>query len=223
MKRITERASPHVFRVVALPTPEEREKSQMYMQRDVQHFPAAAEVMIFDRTWYNRAGVERVMGFCTEEESKRFLTLVPGVEQAMVNSGIMLIKYWREVSGDEQALSLESRIDDPQKVWKLSELDLISYSRSHDCARARNDMLATTDTRVGAAVQRSCRRQEARPSEHHHAPARPRALRTHPPREGHLARPRRARGLYRGPLGAPLHSHAVLTRIPAAHDPSRLH
>jgi polyphosphate kinase len=146
IKRITERVSPRVFRVVALPAPNERERSQMYMQRYVQHFPAAGEVVIFDRSWYNRAGVERVMGFCTEDESKRFLALVPDLEQAMVDSGIILIKYWLEVGSEEQTRRLESRIDDPRKVWKLSELDLLSYRRWHDYSRARDDMLAVTDT-----------------------------------------------------------------------------
>ncbi len=146
IKRITERVSPRVFRVVALPAPTEREKSQMYIQRYVPHFPAAGEVVIFDRSWYNRAGVERVMGFCTEDETKRFLELVPGVERAMVDSGIVLIKYWLEVGSEEQTRRLESRIDDPRKIWKLSDLDLMSYSRWYDYSRARDDMLTTTDT-----------------------------------------------------------------------------
>jgi polyphosphate kinase 2 len=135
-----------VFRVVALPAPTEREKLQMYIQRYVPHFPAAGEVVIFDRSWYNRAGVEPVMGFCTQEESKRFLELVPGVERAMVDSGIVLIKYWLEVSSAEQTRRLDSRIDDPRKIWKLSELDLMSYTRWDDYSRARDDMLTTTDT-----------------------------------------------------------------------------
>jgi len=146
IKRITERVSPRVFRVVALPAPTPREKSQMYIQRYITHFPAAGEVVIFDRSWYNRAGVERVMGFCTEEESKRFLELVPGVEKVIVDSGIILIKYWLEVSSEEQTRRLESRLDDPRKIWKLSDLDLMSYSRWYDYSRARDDMLAVTDT-----------------------------------------------------------------------------
>jgi polyphosphate kinase len=146
IKRIVERVSPRVFRVVALPAPTEREKSQMYIQRYIQHFPAAGEVVIFDRSWYNRAGVERVMGFCTPEESTRFLEQVPAVEQAMIHSGILLIKYWLEVSPDEQTRRLESRIDDPRKIWKLSDMDLQSYSRWYDYSRARDDMFATTDT-----------------------------------------------------------------------------
>jgi polyphosphate kinase 2 len=146
IKRITERVSPRVFRVVALPAPNEREKSQMYMQRYVQHFPSAGEVVIFDRSWYNRAGVERVMGFCTPEETDRFLTLVPGVERAMADSAILLLKYWLEVSPAEQTRRLKSRINDPRKIWKLSDMDLKSYSRWYDYSRARDAMFAATDT-----------------------------------------------------------------------------
>ena len=124
IKRITERVSPRVFRVVALPAPTEREKTQMYVQRYIPHFPAAGEVVIFDRSWYNRAGVERVMGFCTPEQTERFLEQVPMVEKAMVDSGIILLKYWLEVGADEQTRRLESRMDDPRKVWKLSDMDL---------------------------------------------------------------------------------------------------
>jgi polyphosphate kinase 2 len=146
IKAITDRVSPRVFRVVALPTPTDREKSQMYLQRYVPHLPAAGEVVIFDRSWYNRAGVERVMGFCTEEQTKRFLEIVPGVERAMVDSGILLLKYWLEVGEAEQTRRLQSRIDDPRKVWKLSDMDLKSYSRWYDYARARDEMFAATDT-----------------------------------------------------------------------------
>ena len=146
IKAITERVSPRVFRVIALPAPTEREKSQMYIQRYLPHFPAAGEVVIFDRSWYNRAGVERVMGFCTDQEVTHFLDLAPGVEKAMVDSGILLFKYWLEVSPDEQTLRLQSRIDDPRKIWKLSDLDLLSYSRWFDYSRARDDMFAATDT-----------------------------------------------------------------------------
>jgi polyphosphate kinase len=138
--------SPRVFRVVALPAPNEREKSQMYVQRYVQHFPAAGEVVIFDRSWYNRAGVERVMGFCTPEETDRFLELVPGWEKAMTDSGILLLKYWLEVSPQEQTRRLESRINDPRKIWKLSPMDLKSYSRWYDYSRARDAMFAASDT-----------------------------------------------------------------------------
>src|SRR5580692_5032330 len=146
IKRITERVSPRVFRVVALPTPTEREKTQMYIQRYIQHFPAAGEVVIFDRSWYNRAGVEPVMGFCTPEDTERFLELAPAVEKAMADSGILLLKYWLEVSPDEQTRRLTSRIDDPRKIWKLSALDLKSYSRWYDYSRARDAMFAATDT-----------------------------------------------------------------------------
>ncbi|HKA69870.1 MAG TPA: polyphosphate kinase 2, partial [Actinomycetes bacterium] len=121
IRRITERVSPRVFRVVALAAPTEREKSQMYIQRYVTHFPAAGEVVIFDRSWYNRAGVERVLGFCTPEETERFLDQVPDVEKAMVDSGILLVKYWLEVGPEEQTRRLKSRIADPRKVWKLSD------------------------------------------------------------------------------------------------------
>jgi polyphosphate kinase 2 len=146
IKRITERVSPRVFRVVALSAPTEREKSQMYMQRYLPHLPAAGEVVIFDRSWYNRAGVERVMGFCTPEETDRFLDQAPAVEKAMVDSGIILLKYWLEVSADEQTRRLESRIHDPRKIWKLSQLDLESYGRWYDYSRARDAMFAATDT-----------------------------------------------------------------------------
>jgi polyphosphate kinase 2 len=146
IKRLTERVSPRVFRVVALPTPTEREKSQMYIQRYIPYFPAAGEVVIFDRSWYNRACVERVMGFCRAEETDRFLGLVPGVEKAMTDSGILLLKYWLEVSPEEQTRRLEGRINDSRKVWKLSDLDLKSYSRWYDYSRARDAMFAATDT-----------------------------------------------------------------------------
>jgi polyphosphate kinase 2 len=144
IKAITERVSPRVFRVVALPAPTDREKSQMYVQRYLPHFPAGGEVVIFDRSWYNRAGVERVMGFCTDEELHRFLEMAPAVEKAMVDSGILLVKYWLEVSPDEQTRRLASRIDDPRK--KLSGMDLESYVRWDDYSRARDDMFAATDT-----------------------------------------------------------------------------
>jgi len=148
IKAITERVSPRVFRVIALPAPTEREKSQMYVQRYLPHLPAAGEVVIFDRSWYNRAGVERVMGFCSEEMVASFLKSVPAVEKAMVDSGIILIKYWLEVSMEEQTRRLESRIDDGRKIWKLSPMDLKSYSRWHDYSRARDAMFAATDTKV---------------------------------------------------------------------------
>ena len=149
IKRITERVSPRVFRVVALPAPTEREKSQMYVQRYLGHFPAAGEVVIFDRSWYNRAGVERVMGFCKPEETERFLEQVPPFEKAVTDAGILLLKYWLEVSSEEQTRRLESRINDPRKVWKLTDMDLKSYSRWYDYSRARDAMLAATDTAWG--------------------------------------------------------------------------
>jgi polyphosphate kinase 2 len=146
IKALTERVSPRVFRVVALPAPTEREKSQMYAQRYVPHLPAAGEVVIFDRSWYNRAGVERVLGFCSEKQAKRFLEVVPNFEKMVVESGVILIKYWLEVSMDEQTRRLEGRINDGRKTWKLSEPDLLSYSRWYDYSRARDDMFAATDT-----------------------------------------------------------------------------
>jgi polyphosphate kinase 2 len=146
IKRITDRVSPRVFHTVALPAPNERERSQMYFQRYITHFPAAGEIVIFDRSWYNRAGVERVMGFCTEKEALRFLDQTPAMEKAMVDAGIVLLKYWLEVSQQEQTRRLESRIHDPRKTWKLSDMDLKAYSRWYDYSRARDEMLAATDT-----------------------------------------------------------------------------
>ena len=148
IKAITERVSPRVFRVIALPSPSEREKSQMYIQRYMPYLPAAGEIVIFDRSWYNRAGVERVMGFCNEEQVKRFLEIVPKVEQVMIESGIILLKYWLEVSPEEQTRRLESRIDDGRKTWKLTQMDLDSYSRWFDYSRARDEMFQATDTDV---------------------------------------------------------------------------
>jgi polyphosphate kinase 2 len=145
IKAITERVSPRVFRVVALPAPTEREKSQMYMQRYVPHLPAAGEIAIFDRSWYNRAGVERVMGFTSEKAVRAFLKAVPLVEEAIVDSGATLIKYWLEVSPEEQTRRLESRIHDGRKIWKLSPMDLESYSRWYDYSRARDEMFKATD------------------------------------------------------------------------------
>ena len=145
IKALTERVSPRVFRVVALPAPTDREKSQMYAQRYLVHLPAAGEVVIFDRSWYNRAGVERVMGYCTDEEAQRFLEVTPRVEHAMVESGIVLLKYWLEVSEKEQTRRLTQRIEDGRKIWKLSPMDLQSYSRWYDYSRARDAMFAATD------------------------------------------------------------------------------
>jgi len=146
IKALTERVSPRVFRVVALPAPSEREKTQMYIQRYIKHFPAAGEIVIFDRSWYNRAGVERVMGFCTLEQTRRFLEAVPMVEHAMVESGIILLKYWLEVSPEEQERRLRDRIDDGRKIWKLSSMDIKSYDRWDAYTEARDDMFAATDT-----------------------------------------------------------------------------
>ena len=146
IKAITERVSPRIFRVNALTAPTERQKSQMYIQRYIQHFPAAGEIAIFDRSWYNRAGVERVMGFCSEEQAEGFLKAVPLVERAMVDSGIILLKYWLEVSPKEQQRRLESRVDDGRKIWKLSPMDIKSYHRWDEYTRARDEMLKATDT-----------------------------------------------------------------------------
>ena len=146
IKRITERVSPRVFRIVALPAPTERERSQLYLQRYFKHLPAGGEVVIFDRSWYNRAGVERVMGFCSEREVRRFLVLCPIWERVAVESGLILIKYWFEVSQDEQTRRFESRINDGRKLWKLSPMDLESHRRWYDFSRARDDMLMMTDT-----------------------------------------------------------------------------
>ncbi|WP_342627754.1 polyphosphate kinase 2 [Nguyenibacter vanlangensis] len=146
IKAITERVSPRTFQVVALPAPTEREKSQMYVQRYLAHLPAASEIVIFDRSWYNRAGVERVMGFCTEKDVEAFFRGVTLIERAMVDSGIILLKYWLEVSRDEQTRRLESRINDGRKTWKLSEMDLKSYSCWHAYSRARDEMFQKTDT-----------------------------------------------------------------------------
>lgn len=146
IKALTERVSPRVFRLVALPAPSDREKSQMYIQRYIQHFPAKGEVVIFDRSWYNRAGVERVMGFCTKEQHERFLELCPVVEKFIVESGIQLIKVWLEVSDEEQKRRFEARIDDPLRQWKLSPMDLPSRTKWFEYSRARDAMLEATDT-----------------------------------------------------------------------------
>jgi polyphosphate kinase 2 len=145
IRAITERVSPRVFRVIALPAPSDREKSQMYIQRYVQHFPAAGEIVIFDRSWYNRAGVERVMGFCTEKQYRRFLELCPEVEKYIVEGGIILLKYWLEVSNEEQERRFLARINDPLRQWKLSPMDLPSRSRWYDYSHARDEMLQATD------------------------------------------------------------------------------
>src|SRR5436305_4263855 len=148
IKAITERVSPRVFRVVALPAPTEREKSQMYIQRYLAHFPAAGEVIIFDRSWYNRAGVERVMGFCTDKQYKEFLALTPAVERVAIGQGIILIKYWLEVSEEEQDRRFQARIEDGRKIWKLSPMDVEAHRRWYDYSRARDEMFEATDTPV---------------------------------------------------------------------------
>jgi polyphosphate kinase 2 len=146
IKAITERVSPRIFRVIALPAPTEREKTQMYLQRYLPHLPAAGEIVLFDRSWYNRAGVERVMGFCSQEQVETFFKAVPLIERAIIGSGVILLKYWLEVSQDEQTRRLEARVHDERKIWKLSPMDLRSYSHWYDYSRARDDMFAATDT-----------------------------------------------------------------------------
>jgi polyphosphate kinase 2 len=146
IKALTERVSPRVFRVIALPAPTDRERSQMYIQRYLPHLPAAGEIVIFDRSWYNRAGVERVMGFCTEQQARDFLKAVPQVEKAIVESGVRLFKYWLEVSPEEQTRRLKARMHDGRKIWKLSPMDLKSYSRWFDYSRARDEMFKASDT-----------------------------------------------------------------------------
>jgi len=147
IKRIVERVSPRTFRVVALAAPDERERSKLFLQRYIEHFPAAGEIVIFDRSWYNRAGVERVMGYTKEKDVKRFLEAVPQFERWLAESGIILIKLWLEVDQKEQDKRLEARMDDPLKQWKLSPMDLKSYTRWYDYSRARDDMFAATSTR----------------------------------------------------------------------------
>ena len=146
IKAMTERVSPRVFRVVALPVPSDREKTQMYVQRYLTHFPAAGEVVIFDRSWYTRAGVEYVLGFCTKEQHRHFLAVCPAWEQQIVDNGIRLLKYWLEVSPDEQKRRFQARIEDPLRQWKLSPTDLESRRRWYDYSEARDMMLAATDT-----------------------------------------------------------------------------
>jgi polyphosphate kinase 2 len=147
IRAITERVSPRVFRLIALPAPSDREKTQMYLQRYMQYFPAAGEIVIFDRSWYNRAGVEHVMGFCTKEQHEKFLELCPVAEKYIVDGGIILIKYWMEVGQKEQERRFEARIKDPLRQWKLSPMDLGSYRRWYEYSRARDSMLKATDTK----------------------------------------------------------------------------
>lgn len=146
IKAITERVSPRVFRIVALPAPSDREKTQLYMQRYIQHFPAAGEIVIFDRSWYNRAGVEPVMGFCTKEQHRHFLELCPVVEKYIIGTGIILIKFWLEVGKEEQERRFRARIEDPLRQWKLSTTDLPSFKQWYDYSHARDSMLDATDT-----------------------------------------------------------------------------
>jgi polyphosphate kinase 2 len=163
IRAITERLSPRVFRVAALPAPSDREKSQVYMQRYLEHFPAAGEAVIFDRSWYNRAGVEYVMGFCSSKEHKRFLELCPQIEKFLVEGGVILIKVWMEVSNDEQKRRFEARIDDPLRQWKLSPMDLPSRRRWYEYSRARDLMLRKTDTRIAPwSIVRSDDKRKAR-------------------------------------------------------------
>ena len=147
IKAITERVTPRVFRVVALPAPADKQKTEIYWQRYVPHFPAGGEIVIFDRSWYNRAGVEPVMGFCTEKQTKQFLKQTPGIEKAMVDDGIILLKYWLEVSPEQQQERLESRIEDPRKTWKLSDMDVASYKKWDEYGAARDRMIQATDTK----------------------------------------------------------------------------
>ena len=148
IKRILERVSPRIYRVVALPAPNDREKTQLYLQRYIAHFPAAGEIVLFDRSWYNRAGVERVMGFCTDAEYQEFMATVNGFEQALVRSGTILIKYWLDIADETQEERFEARIDDPRKRWKLSPMDLKARSHWVDYSKARDAMLAHTDTDI---------------------------------------------------------------------------
>jgi polyphosphate kinase 2 len=163
IKAITERVSPRVFRLVALPAPSDREKSQMYAQRYIQHFPAAGEIVIFDRSWYNRAGVERVMGFCTDEQYERFLKVTPPFEKQMIDSGIILIKFWLEVGNKEQERRFRARMDDPLRQWKLSAMDLPSRAKWYEYSRARDAMFKATDTSFAPwYIVRSDDKQRAR-------------------------------------------------------------
>ena len=167
IRALTEKVSPRVFRVVALPAPSDREKTQMFFQRYMQHFPAAGEIVIFDRSWYNRAGVEYVMGFCTKQEHERFLELCPEAEKYIVDGGIILIKLWLEAGMEEQEKRFAARIDDPLRQWKLSPMDLESYRRWYDYSKARDMMLKATDFKACAVVRRSLRGQKARAAELH--------------------------------------------------------
>ena len=187
IKRITERVSPRVFRVMALPAPTEREKSQMYIQRYLQHFPAAGEVVIFDRSWYNRAGVERVMGYATEEQVKSFLDHVVDVERAMIASGIILIKYWLEVEPEEQTRRLQDRIEDGRKTWKLSPMDLESYGRWYDYSRARDRNVRRLGHAGNTLARCRFQRKAPRPAELHRPPLEPNSVPRDTARESQVA------------------------------------
>ena len=210
IKRITERVSPRVFKVVALSAPTEREKSQMYIQRYLPHFPAAGEVVIFDRSWYNRAGVERVMGFCTPEQTERFLEQAPGVEKAMVESGIILIKYWLEVSPEEQTRRLEGRINDPRKVWKLTDMDLRVLQPLGRLLSGPGRHAGCDGHAVGAVVDRAHGRQEAGPAQPHQPPPRSGPLRAPRAPGGQAAQAQGERQVRDIGPAAELHPHAVL-------------
>ena len=184
IKAITERVSHRVFRVVALPTPSEREKSQLYMQRYLEHFPAAGEVVIFDRSWYNRAGIEYVMGFCSKAQHQRFLKVCPEFEMYVVDDGVRLIKYWLEVSESEQKRRFEARITDPLRQWKLSPTDLCSRSRWFDYSRARDVMLEATDTEYAPWYIVTIGRQAPSAPQLHQPPARPDPLQEGAAQEG---------------------------------------
>ena len=187
IKAITEKVSPRVFRTVALPAPSDREKSQIFFQRYTSHLPAAGEIVIFDRSWYNRAGVEYVMGFCTKQEHKRFLDLCPEVERYIVDAGIILIKLWLEAGMEEQEKRFAARIDDPLRQWKLSPMDLESYRRWYDYSRARDMMFKATELEACAVVRRSLRGQEARAAELHLAPVEGDPLQAPGARTGQIA------------------------------------
>jgi polyphosphate kinase 2 len=206
IKAITERVSPRVFRVVALPAPTEREKSQMYLQRYIKHLPAGGEVAIFDRSWYNRAGVERVMGFSSEDEVQKFLRAVPLVERAIVDSGVILIKYWLEVSQEEQTRRLEERIADGRKIWKLSGMDLDSYGRWYDYSKA--------------LVRGPLGRQAAGSSQHHLAPAQQGSVQERAAREGEAPRSAEGAWVSRAGLSVQVRHRAVLRALCLLWSPS---
>ena len=198
IKAITEKVSPRVFRVVALPAPSDREKSQMFVQRYMQHFPAGGEIVIFDRSWYNRAGVEYVMGFCSPGEHERFLSLCPQIEKYIVDAGIILIKFWLEVGMEEQERRFKARIDDPLRQWKLSPMDTESYRRWYDYSRARDLMLKATNSKHAPWNRHPFRRQAAGAAELHRASAEDNSVQEDLARQGPVAEAFR-----QGPLQRP--------------------